>query len=57
VVFRIKFNPDSLIFRHKARLVVKSFAQVAGVDYGDIFAPVARHDTIRLLLALAGQKE
>jgi hypothetical protein len=57
VVFRIKFNPDSLIFRHKARLVVKSFAQVAGVDYGDIFAPVARHDTIRLLLALTGQKE
>jgi hypothetical protein len=27
------------------------------VDYGDIFAPVARHDTIRLLLALVGQKE
>nr|CAN72453.1 hypothetical protein VITISV_008931 [Vitis vinifera] len=42
-------------WKHKARLVVKGFAQVAGVDYGDTFAPVARHDTIRLLLALAGQ--
>ncbi|RVW82648.1 Retrovirus-related Pol polyprotein from transposon TNT 1-94 [Vitis vinifera] len=30
-------------------------AIVAGVDYGDTFALVARHDTIRLLLALAGQ--
>jgi hypothetical protein len=56
-VFRTKFNPDGLIFKHKARLVVKGFAQVAGVNYGDTFAPVARHDTIRLLLALAGQNE
>ena len=54
-VFRTKFNPDGFVFKHKARLVVKGFAQVAGVDYGDTFAPVARHDTIRLLLAIAGQ--
>ena len=54
-VFRTKFNSDGLIFKHKARLVVKGFAQVVGVDYGDTFAPIARHDTIRLLLALAGQ--
>ncbi|RVW53770.1 Retrovirus-related Pol polyprotein from transposon TNT 1-94 [Vitis vinifera] len=54
-VFRTKFNSDGSTFKHKARLVVKGFAQVVGVDYGDTFAPIARHDTIRLLLALAGQ--
>ena len=53
-VFRTKFNPDGSVFKHKARLVVKGFSQVAGVDYGETFAPVARHDTIRLLLGLAG---
>lgn len=36
-------------------LVVKGYSQVSGIGYGDTFAPVARHDTIRLLLALAGQ--
>ncbi|RVW91591.1 Copia protein [Vitis vinifera] len=54
-VFRTKFNSYGSIFKHKARLVVKGFAQVSGVDYDDTFAPVARHDTIRLLLALVGQ--
>ena len=34
---------------------MKGFVQVVGVDYGDTFVPVARHDTIRLLLALASQ--
>ncbi|KAH9805142.1 hypothetical protein KPL71_002337 [Citrus sinensis] len=37
-------------------LVVKGFAQVPGVDYSDTFAPVARLDIIRLLLAVAAQK-
>ncbi|RVW53763.1 Retrovirus-related Pol polyprotein from transposon TNT 1-94 [Vitis vinifera] len=54
-VFRTKFNSDGSTFKHRARLVVKGFAQVVRVDYGDTFAPVARHDTIKLLLALAGQ--
>ncbi|KAK2404761.1 putative mitochondrial protein [Trifolium repens] len=52
-VYRTKLNPDGSIHKHKARLVVKGYSQMAGVDYGDTFAPVARHETIRLIVALS----
>ena len=55
-VFRRKLNPDGSVNKYKARLVVKGYAQVWGVDFSETFAPVARLDTIRLLLALATQK-
>ncbi|KAL4380069.1 hypothetical protein GQ457_02G043350 [Hibiscus cannabinus] len=49
------FNLDDTIFKHKVRLVVKGYAQIGGVDYDDSFAPVARLDTIRLLIVIASQ--
>ena len=55
-VFRTKLYVDGFINKHKVGLVVKEYAQVFGVDYPYMFAPVARLDTIRLLLALATQK-
>jgi hypothetical protein len=55
-IYRTKLNADNSINKHKARLVVKGYAQIFGVDYSDTFTLVARLDTIRLLLAISAQK-
>ncbi|KAL9444243.1 hypothetical protein AB3S75_017429 [Citrus x aurantiifolia] len=56
-VYRTKLHADGSVNKFKARLVVKGYAQLFGVDFSETFAPVARLDTIRLLLALAAQKQ
>ena len=43
--------------RNKARLVAKGFSQVEGLDFGETFAPVARLEAIRILLAYASHHE
>ncbi|KAM1489208.1 hypothetical protein ACFXTO_032489 [Malus domestica] len=55
-VFKTKLNLDGTVQKNKARLVAKGYAQKLGVDYNETFAPVARLDTIRTLIALAAQK-
>ncbi|XP_060668182.1 uncharacterized protein LOC132799733 [Ziziphus jujuba] len=55
-VFRAKLNADGTINKHKARLVEKNYVQQSGINCGDTFAPVARHETIKFLLALAAKE-
>ena len=53
VVLTNKYNSDGNIEKRKARIVAKGFSQRFGVDYHQTFAPVARLESVRLLLSLS----
>ncbi|GJV43843.1 putative ribonuclease H-like domain-containing protein [Tanacetum coccineum] len=52
-VFRNKRDERSIVMKNKARLVAQGFRQEEGIDYDDVFAPVAKIEAIRLFLAFA----
>jgi hypothetical protein len=52
-VYKLKVNSKGDVTRHKARLVARGFLQKEGIDYGEVFAPVTRMETIRLVTAIA----
>ena len=52
-LYKIKHGPDGSAEKFKARFVARGFSQKEGIDYDDIFAPVARYTTIRSIIALA----
>jgi hypothetical protein len=51
--FATSNNEDGLVVRKKARLVAQGYTQIEGLDFGETFAPVARLEAIRILLAYA----
>ena len=54
-VFKKKMNDPGKIERYKVRLITKGYKQKAGIDYDEVFAPIARIETIRLLISQVTQ--
>lgn len=55
-IFRKKMKSDGTMDRYKARLVIKGCSQKHGIDYKETFAPVARFESIRILLSVTAAK-
>ncbi|CAL9003639.1 unnamed protein product [Prunus brigantina] len=55
-IFKIKLNENGEVDKYKARLVAKGYCQQYGVDYSEVFAPVARMDTIRVVISITAQR-
>ena len=56
-VFHNKQDEHGVVTRNKARLVAQGFTQIEGLDFGKTYAPVARLESIRILLAYAAHHD
>ncbi|GJT91700.1 retrovirus-related pol polyprotein from transposon TNT 1-94 [Tanacetum coccineum] len=56
-VYRNKKDEKGIVIKNKARLVAQGYTQEEGIDYDEVFAPVARIEAIRLFLAYASFKD
>ena len=56
-MFTLKYKVDGPLDRHKAKLVVKGFTQTSEVDYSETFSPIAKLNTVRVLLFVVVNKD
>ena len=56
-VYKVKRDESGTIVKYKARLVARGYVQREGIDFEEVFAPVARMESVRLLLAMAAAKD
>ena len=56
-VYKVKRDERGAIVKHKACLVARGFVQHEGIDFEEVFAPVACMESVRLLLALPAVKD
>lgn len=52
-IFKVKRNSDGSINKYKSRLVAKGYIQRHGIDFEEVFAPVARIETVRFIIGFA----
>jgi len=57
LIYKTKLKENGEVDKHKARLVAKGYVQQQGIDYNEVFAPVARMDTMRMIIVLQHKKD
>ncbi|PNX98724.1 retrotransposon-related protein [Trifolium pratense] len=55
-IYKTKLNEKGKVEKYKARLIAKGYSQQYGIYFKEVFAPVARRDTIRTVLSIAASK-
>ena len=53
IYFKIKLDSQGNIAKYKVRFLAKGYSQSEGENYFDVFAPVARAESVRIVLAIA----
>ena len=56
-VFLRKRDEHNDVYRHKTRIVAKGFSHIKGIDYKEMFVPVAHLELVRTVLALAASMD
>ncbi|CAI7887785.1 unnamed protein product [Closterium sp. NIES-54] len=56
LIFKHKYGSDGELTRYKSRLVAKGFQQTKGKDFDEIFAPVGKGTTLRVILGKAANR-
>ena len=55
-IWKNKLDAEGTVIRNKSRLVAKGYSQMEGLDFAESFAPVARHEAVRIFLAYAAHR-
>ena len=56
-VFRNKMDESEIVVKNKASLVVQGYSQEEGIDFDETYAPIAKLESIRMILAFAYFKD
>ena len=56
-VFKVKWDAKDVFEKYKARIIIKRFSQIAGLDFNKTFTPIVRIESIRIILILAATND